>query len=65
MQLINNKLIEQLWKLTGEIGTKAETNSKYEEVYIKLSEALDIAEQNNLIQYRQEGLNHVPKSTDN
>lgn len=47
--------MENLFKLTGEIGTLAETDARYEEVYQKLSDALDAAEDTGLIKYEDDG----------
>jgi len=39
----------ELWELTGEIGTIAETDDRYVDVYRALSDAFDRAEENELI----------------
>jgi hypothetical protein len=46
--------IEALWELAGEIGTLGEKDARYEEVYRKLSDALDAAEDTGLIKYEEE-----------
>lgn len=43
------ELITQLMELAGEIGTRGESNEVMAEIYDKLSEALDVAENNNLL----------------
>lgn len=43
------KLIKKLHALAGEIGTLGEYDNRYSDVYRKLSDALDVAEQNGLI----------------
>jgi hypothetical protein len=49
-------LMEDLWKLAGEIGTKAEkeNDKRYSKVYAKISEALDVAEAEGLIENKEE-----------
>lgn len=54
MRVKYEKHILKLWKLAGEIGTEAESDPRYEEVYTKLAEALDKAESENLVQYKEE-----------
>jgi hypothetical protein len=47
-------LMRELWELTGKIGTLAEENDAYCEVYSLLSDALDFAEATKLITYGEE-----------
>lgn len=41
--------MKKLWELSGQIGTKGETDERYAAVYAKLSDALDEAERTGLI----------------
>ena len=50
-----SKHMLKLWNLAGEIGTLGETDARYREVYERLSEALDAAEDTKLIEYKEEG----------
>lgn len=43
--------IKELWELAGKIGCIAEDDFRYKNVYIKLSEALNVAEEVGLIYY--------------
>ena len=54
-QIKYSKHMLKLWKLAGEIGTLGETDARYREVYERLSEALDAAEDTKLIEYKEEG----------
>lgn len=50
--------LKKLWNLAGEIGTLGETDARYAEVYAKLSDALDAAEQTGLIKYEEEDIDY-------
>ena len=46
------KFILKLWKLTEKIGCQAEIDNRYADIYDKLLEALDIAEEAKLIEFK-------------
>lgn len=54
MQIKYEKHMLKLWKLAGEIGTLAESDDRYYQVYRDLSDALDSAEASKLIVYKEE-----------
>lgn len=49
------KHMRRLWRLAGEIGTIGEDDGRYAAVYKKLSDALDKAEENDLITNMYDG----------
>ena len=55
MKVKYSKHMLKLWKLAGEIGTLAEEDERYLKVYYKLAQALDVAEEGKLIEYKEEG----------
>lgn len=50
-----NKYMLELWELAGKIGSVGESDLAYAEVYKKLAEALDAAEEVGLITEEGEG----------
>ena len=54
MEIKYKKHMKELWKLAGEIGALGEADNAYAEVYAKLSQALDVAEEVKLIEYTEE-----------
>ena len=54
MKVKFKKHMEQLYNLAGEIGELAESDYRYVEVYSYIASAIDIAESNNLIVYKEE-----------
>lgn len=54
MKVVYKKQMLELWELAGEIGTIAERDDRYAEVYRHLSNALDAAEDNKLIVNEEE-----------
>lgn len=51
MKIKYDKLMKKLYNLAGEIGSIAEDDKRYEKVYLRLSDALDAAENCGLITY--------------
>ena len=54
MSVKYSKFMLTLWELAGEIGTKGEKDERYAEVYERLSEALDVAEEMGLITHKED-----------
>lgn len=54
MNVKYKKHMKKLWSLAGEIGTLAESDKRYETVYMKLADALDAAESTGLITHTEE-----------